>query len=411
MTASRKKRESQAGVTTPSRPKVAKAPRRVGWMLPFTLGPVIVGLLVFVATHKALTSRIAVLRSQLAAKDALPTYPTLGHLAEMSADDLSRYDIALLNLRCAEGLPGSEKLNLENCLQTLDMWAEQVRTETDRNFYKFRKNAKDFENSEAYFRMLTLITVLQQDFKVHYNADRIRNVDFTKSQDLFIHGMIGSDNGGTCVSMPVLYTAVARRLGYPVYLISAKGHLFCRWHDSNEHVNCEATSQGLNTYPDEYYLKWPLPISEDEVKKGYYLASMATREELAVFLAARGHCLEDNGRKAEAIVSYAQALAHNPDSPDCFGFLAGCLGYRHLPAAEQSVSLPAIPEPPAVYPMQLRTNPDVDTTGYQDRYSAKTQAISSPQSPYSVYKPVVPNPYSLDYDPKPSSFPRPSFQP
>ncbi len=40
--------------------------------------------------------------------------------------------------------------------------------------------------------------------------------------------MIADDNGGTCVSMPVLYTAVARRLGYPVKLVLAKGHAFCR---------------------------------------------------------------------------------------------------------------------------------------------------------------------------------------
>jgi hypothetical protein len=64
--------------------------------------------------------------------------------------------------------------------------------------------------------MLMLITVLQQDFNVHYNPERIRSVDFKNPEDLSIHGMLASNNGGTCVSMPVLYAAVARRLGYPV---------------------------------------------------------------------------------------------------------------------------------------------------------------------------------------------------
>ena len=145
-----------------------------------------------------------------------------------------------------------------------------------------------------------LITVLQQDLKVHYNSDRIRDIDFTKSQDLFIHGMINSDNGGTCVSMPVIYTAVARRLGYPVYLATASAHVFCRWEDSQERFNIEATNQGMNSYGDEYYMKWPKPISKLHVEKGWFLQSLSNARSLACFLAARGHCdsprLTDSGR-------------------------------------------------------------------------------------------------------------------
>jgi hypothetical protein len=235
--------------------------------------------------------------------------------------------------------------------------------------------------------MLCLITVLQQDFKIHYNPDRIRDVDFTKSQDLFIHGMIGNDNGGTCVSMPVLYTAIARRLGYPVHLVTAKAHVFCRWHDKKNYVNCEATSQGLSTFDDDHYMKWPKPISDAEVKAGHYLKSLPPEEEFAVFLSARGHCLEDTGKTADAVVSYAQALRRRPDSPDYFAFLANSMGFRQRPALPQVARRQPI-EPPMVYP----TAHDPYTYSRPTRNPGMGWAQPAvPTPPYNVFKPYGPS--------------------
>jgi hypothetical protein len=59
-------------------------------------------------------------------------------------------------------LPGAEHLDVEKCLATLDGWAESVRHETERHLYKYRNNPAEFTNSQSYFRMLMLITVLQQ---------------------------------------------------------------------------------------------------------------------------------------------------------------------------------------------------------------------------------------------------------
>jgi hypothetical protein len=373
MSVKNRKRRQLSVSPTPA----VSAPRRYGWLYPFAIGSILAGVIVFAATRNAPTQASGSAVVQPASK---PAYPSFGQLVEMSNDELRGQDIALLNLRCAEGLPGAEKLDIPKCLATLDKWAAWVKHETDRHLYKFRQNPKEYENSEAYFRMLCLITVLQQDFKIHYNPQRIRDVDFKKSQDLFIHGMIDSDNGGTCVSMPVLYTAIARRLGYPVYLVSAKAHLFCRWHDKKDYVNCEATNQGLSTFDDDYYIKWPRSISEAEVKAGYYLKSLPPAEEFAVFLSARGHCLEDTGKTAEAIVSYAQALRRRPDSPDYFAFLANVMGFRQRPM------LPAIArhqptEPPSAYPTAYDP--------YTPARPARNPGVGLAQ-PYNVFKPYAP---------------------
>ena len=154
---------------------------------------------------------------------------TLDKLLAMPVEQLAEVDIAEMNLLCATGLPGAESLDIAKCMARLDEWAAMVKFDTDRHVYKFRQDPADYENSEGYFRMLSLITVLQRDLGVRYNPERIREIDFRRSQDLFIHGMIDSDNGGTCVSMPVIYTAVAQRLGYPVKLVLTKAHVFCRW--------------------------------------------------------------------------------------------------------------------------------------------------------------------------------------
>ncbi len=166
------------------------------------------------------------------------------------------------------------------------------------------------DNSQAKYCALMMVTVLQQDFGVRYNPDRIRNPDFRNAGDLFIHGMLGG-NGGTCASMPVLYAAVGRRLGWPIKLVHAHAHLFCRWDDTEgqhpfgkERFNIEATGLGANFFSDDYYRTWPEPVCSEMIDQPGYLKSLTLAEEFAGFLALRGHCLEDNGRIAKACEAY-----------------------------------------------------------------------------------------------------------
>lgn len=262
---------------------------------------------------------------------------SLNALLGLDEAELARKDVAGLNLLCAVGLPGAEGLSRSAAAGTLDGWAARVASETDRYFYKFRQKPTDYNNSEAYFRILTMVTVLQQDFHVRYNPERIAAPDFRDSKDLFLHGLLPSSLSsqpstlnsprGTCVSMPVLYVAVGRRLGYPLKLVTTKAHLFARWEsaDGKERFNIEATNQGLNCFPDEYYRTWPVPMTDDEMKRSRYLKSLTPAEELAVFLSSRGHCLEAAGRLAEAQVAHAHAHALAPSSPQYLAFLAGAV--------------------------------------------------------------------------------------
>ena len=81
------------------------------------------------------------------------------------------YDIAEINLLAAKGLPGAENLDVEKCLKTLDQWAAWVRRETDRSFHKFKDAPAEYNNSEAYFRVLMMVCILQEDAKERFNIE------------------------------------------------------------------------------------------------------------------------------------------------------------------------------------------------------------------------------------------------
>ncbi len=236
-------------------------------------------------------------------------------LVHLSDAELACLDVAEVNLACAQGLPGTENLNIALCLETLHQWAKYVRQYTKRVARQFERNRQDYENSWAYFRVLAMATALYQDLGLRYNEERMANLDakdfFKNAQDVFIHGAL-SGQGGTCTSLPVVYAAVGRRLGYPLRLVTSHAHLFARWDEpGGERFNIEA-SRGLNTFPDEYYLNWPRKVRPEWVQIGWHLKSRTPREELSFFLNTRAECWSDNGRFREAAESMAWAHAVAP---------------------------------------------------------------------------------------------------
>jgi hypothetical protein len=231
-------------------------------------------------------------------------------LLDKSPGELGEIDFALMNLLCAKGLPGAEGMDVPALLAKLDSWAEVVRNETERHLYRVNDPSygEHYAHSEARLRAEFIVQVLQEDCGVHYNVERIRDVNFANSQDMFIHGMVGSNNGGTCASLPVLYTAIARRLNYPVKLVLAREHIFMRWDDGKEQFNIDGAGNAGVDYPDDaYYRTWPHPITDKMMESGEFLKSLTPAGELSVFLLNRGVCLHENGRFAEAVEAYAAA--------------------------------------------------------------------------------------------------------
>jgi hypothetical protein len=280
----------------------------------------------------ALTAVVAIaLHTNTNARLASPPVSVLGSLPvllRLPSDRLATVPIARMNLLCVQGLPGPAEPDVEACLARLKSWATRVQSETERHRYRFRQNPAEYEHSEGYFRMLMLAVVLAEDFGVHYSPQRkvdpanSRTDDgfFADARDVFLHGLLGPERQGTCSSLPVLYVAVGQELGYPLKLVTTKGHMFVRWEGNGERFNVEATGQGLNRFDDEYYHHWPFEITNAEKAAEGYLKSLTPPEELAVFMSIRGMCLREAGKLPEAAEAFAAAARLAPR----------CQGYRKM---------------------------------------------------------------------------------
>jgi hypothetical protein len=240
-------------------------------------------------------------------------------LTELPERELGRRDIAEVNLACAMGLPGTECITLRACLDSLDACAGLVRHYTDLALEQFfRADPGKFKNSEPFFRAVCLITALQRHCGVRYNPDKIPEDAPFGPEDTFLHGIIHG-NGGTCASMPVMYAAVGRRLGYPIKLAHAQGkvwgHRFARWDEPDgDRFNIEATASGLSSPSDDYYRTGLYAVSADHERRGHLLRSLTPTEELAAFLADRSNCWRDLGGFRRAVDARARAYALVPSN-------------------------------------------------------------------------------------------------
>jgi hypothetical protein len=264
---------------------------------------------------------------------------TLGELLHLPPASLSNLSICELNLLCASGLSAGNEPCIKQCLATIDSWAQHVRSETERHLYRYERNPVEFENSPGYFRMLMLAVVMAEDYGVHYDPARMRGPETAQMDDrffadpakVFLRGLLGPERVGTCSSLPILYVAVGRQLGYPLKLVPTRGHLFVRWEGAGERFNVEATSRGSNRFDDDHYRYWPFEITPAEEKTEGYLQSLTPAGELSAFLSIRGMCLREVGRLPEAVESFAAAARL---SPQCHSYQALLADLQTTPARQ-----------------------------------------------------------------------------
>jgi hypothetical protein len=233
---------------------------------------------------------------------------TLAQLVAMSEAELAAQDIARLNLFCAGGLPGIHAVDFDACIAKLDDWTAYIGRNSERWWPDFLRAPREGEDSPGKFCMLCVASLLQRQLGVQYNLPfTAGDYDGRDSRNLFLHGVL-SGRGGTCVTLPVLYIAVGRRLGYPLFLVKTKDHYFARWEEQGgERFNVECAVRGFASRSDRHYQTWRTPISDAEVRSGAFLRNLTRREELANFLNERGNCLLDHLLLPAAVEAYYHA--------------------------------------------------------------------------------------------------------
>jgi hypothetical protein len=244
--------------------------------------------------------------------------------------NLERCDIARANLLAAEGLPGTEAIDLDRSQRKLDAMARRVAQ--CMNPAAFEKRPEHWDSSFNLFRTHVLVSVLQREFAVRYNPAKV-SVDVPFDiQDSFIHGVLDGP-GGTCGTLPVVLIAVGRRLGYPLSLVHARGekygHSFARWDEPNgERFNIELGPDSFACPPDGHYRTGSHAQGRYRTKpeweaRGIVLKSNTRREELAAFMATRSVCWDKlgNGRRAAEAMAWATAFAPRHDYARSLGQL------------------------------------------------------------------------------------------
>jgi hypothetical protein len=237
-------------------------------------------------------------------------------LALLPDSTLGTLDVAEVNLACAVGLPDADHFNFPAVLDRLAKWVAHARRYTDHCLPQFHAAPEQFDHSEAYFRILALVTALQRDMGLTYNPDKVADDAPFDANDTFIMGAV-CGAGGTCASIPIVVAAVGRRLGYPIKLVAARcqgaGHLFTRWDDPHgERFNIEASGYGLNTFPDDYYRTGEYAITAEQEEKLCLLKSMTPREEFADFLTQRGFRWLELGKIRQAVEAFGFAYGLAP---------------------------------------------------------------------------------------------------
>lgn len=229
--------------------------------------------------------------------------------AVVAAPSTAITDIADLSLRIAQGLPFAERLDISALLLQLDDWADVIKQATKKAFARRRETRSYQGMTASMFRMFVLSETIRHKFKVKYNLDFSEgDYDGSDSRNHFIHGPL-TGHGGTCVTMPVLFVSLGRRLGYPLKLVFAKHHVVCRWDSSQERFNIETTCPGFKCPSDADLTKRPEPMTAEDLATGRFLRSLSLRQEVAFIFGERGNVCFDNFLADEAAEAFHCAFS------------------------------------------------------------------------------------------------------
>lgn len=140
------------------------------------------------------------------------------------------------------------------------------------------------------------IRYMNEFFYKQLGLDYYRDAGLIMSGDYKVSSLYGllDSRKGTCFSLPLLYAAIAQRLGWPIHLVAAPRHFFLRYEDPKLAMkNIEATSYGGYS-SDEVYIK-DFKISDLALKQGTYMRSLSNREVLGAMIDRHsGHWINDN---------------------------------------------------------------------------------------------------------------------
>lgn len=116
---------------------------------------------------------------------------------------------------------------------------------------------------------------------------------------------------GQCVSMPILFLILARRLRLSVALASAPEHVFVRYTDEAGRTHNLETTSGGHPARNRWYRE-TFPVTDVAVESGVYLRTLTPREGLVVMASTVLEHLSLQHRHEEVMDVANVMLRHHP---------------------------------------------------------------------------------------------------
>ena len=133
-----------------------------------------------------------------------------------------------------------------------------------------------------------------------------------KPANRYLHTYL-STRRGNCITMPILFVALGKRIGLNLTLAEAPQHLLVKYTDDNgASWNLEPTSGG--GFARDSHYRDELPMSDKAVEAGTYLRALSAEETTAIVAShLAGQYLHD-GRYEQAVITASALLLHYPRS-------------------------------------------------------------------------------------------------
>jgi regulator of sirC expression with transglutaminase-like and TPR domain len=174
---------------------------------------------------------------------------------------------------------------------------------------KARHLAQGTPDPETQIRILNTVIHQMEGFRYDRSPFARSRQDY-----YFLNGILDTKQG-ICYTIPLLYIAVAQRLGYPLYPVLAPDHIFVRYADpAFAEQNIETTSGG-KYFPDQYYID-SFAISKKGLESGSYMRTLTYRQFLGYMLAGSAVIHGRNAATAKVIAYTKKAIELDPRIAD-----------------------------------------------------------------------------------------------
>lgn len=125
--------------------------------------------------------------------------------------------------------------------------------------------------------------------------------------DLFLHSVMDGRQG-YCLSLSVLYLALAERLGLSCCGVVVPGHFFVRYESGRVRFNIETTAGGASPSDEHYIEKFGVPQDSGTL----YMRNLTKLQTLGCFFNNLGNVYSDIGDIDTAMLALERAVAINP---------------------------------------------------------------------------------------------------